>query len=176
VGFLGRFDERKGLLDLARAWPAIAAAVPRVHLVLGGKGPLEDETRAVLADAPRVIWAGFRSDVAAFLGALDLLVVPSHWEGFGLVAAEALAAGLPVVAAAASSLPEIVRHGREGVLVPPHDPVALASAVIGLLRDPEGRKRMAAAGLARVREEFTVDRMVDRYESLLTDVVARRGR
>jgi glycosyltransferase involved in cell wall biosynthesis len=176
IGFVGRFDLRKGLLDLARAWPAVAAALPQAHLVLVGKGPAEAAVRALLAQAPRVHWPGFRRAVPAVLAALDLLAAPSHWEGFGLIAAEGLAAGVPVVAADASSIPEIVRDGVEGRLVPPRDPAALAAALIGLAQDPEARRRMSAAGPERVRQAFSPAIMLDRYETLLAGVIERRGR
>jgi len=175
IGFIGRFDERKGLLDLARAWPAVAAALADAHLVLVGKGPAEAAARALLDGAPRVHWLGFRRDVAAALKAMDILAVPSHWEGFGLVAAEALAAGVPVVAADASSLPEIVRDGREGLLVPPGDVEALAAALVRLGRDPAERRRMGAAGPPRVAAEFGLEGMIDRYEALLNRMASLRG-
>ena len=174
-GFLGRFDERKGLLDLARAWPRVAAALPDAHLAIAGKGPLEVEARAMLADAPRVVWAGYRTDAAGFLRAVDVLAVPSHWEGFGLVAAEALAAGAAVVASRASSLPEIVRDGVDGLLVEPRDPDGLADALIRIGSDAELRARLAAAGLRRVRSEFSVETMLGRYEALLADVIRSAG-
>lgn len=174
-GFVGRFDERKGILDLARAWPAVAAALPDAHLVMVGKGPEEERARALLADAPRVRWLGYRADAAAVMEALHVLAVPSHWEGFGLVAAEALAVGTPVVAADASSLPEIVRHGTEGLLVPPRAPAALADALVTLGRDGDLRARMAAAGVERIRTHFSLDAMIDRYEALLEEVVEGRG-
>ncbi len=99
--------------------------------------------------------------------ALDILAVPSHWEGFGYVAAEALAAGVPVVAAKASSLPEIVRDEVEGLLVKPGNAGYIAAALYRLAGDPALRARMSAAARARVRAEFTVERMLDRYEELL---------
>lgn len=176
IGFVGRFDERKGILEMARAWPAVAAALPDAHLVMVGKGPEEARARSLLVDAPRVRWLGYRADAPAVIKALHLLAVPSHWEGFGLVAAEALAAGTPVVAADASSLPEIVRHGSEGLLVPPRDPRALADALVTLGRDVGMRARMAAAGRARIREHFSLDGMIDRYEALLGEVAERTAR
>ena len=175
IGFVGRFDERKGLLDLARAWPAVSAALPDAHLVLVGKGPAEAAARALLDGAPRVHWLGFRRDVAAALKAMDILAVPSHWEGFGLVAAEALAAGVPVVAAEASSLPEIVRDGREGLLVPAGEVEVLAAALVRLGRDPDERRRMGAAGPPRVAAEFGLEGMIDRYEALLNRMASLRG-
>ncbi|HLM65884.1 MAG TPA: glycosyltransferase family 4 protein [Longimicrobium sp.] len=175
MGFVGRFDDRKGILDLANAWPAVAAALPDAHLVMVGKGPEEQRVRAMLADAPRVHWLGYRADATAVMKALDVLAAPSHWEGFGLVAAEALAVGTPVVAAAASSIPEIVRDGAEGLLVPPRDPSALADALVRLGRDGAMRAGMAAAGRERIRTHFSIDRMIDRYETLLRDVAEGRA-
>jgi glycosyltransferase involved in cell wall biosynthesis len=174
VGFIARFDGRKGILDLARAWPAVAAAVPHAHLLMVGTGPAEPAARTILGDAERVTWLGYRTDIPHLLAAMDVLAVPSHWEGFGLVAAEGLAAGVPVVAANASSLPEIVRDEVEGLLVPPADPAALAAALVRLARDPSERARMGAAGRARIRSEFSLASMLDRYEAVLAEV-ARRG-
>jgi glycosyltransferase involved in cell wall biosynthesis len=175
IGFVGRFDERKGIVDLANAWPAVAAALPDAHLVMVGKGPEEERVRTLLADAPRVRWLGYRADATAVMKALDVLAAPSHWEGFGLVAAEALAVGTPVVAADASSIPEIVRDGAEGLLVPPRDPAALADALVRLGRDGPMRARMAAAGRERIRTHFSLDGMIDRYETLLRDVAEGRA-
>lgn len=166
VGFVGRFEGRKGLIELLAAWPSVAAAVPRAHLVLAGAGELEDEVARRARDLPRVRLLGLRTDVPAVLRALDLLLVPSRWEGFGMVALEGLAAGTPVIAARASSLPEIVRDGVDGVLVPPGDPAALAAASIALLGDDGARARLRTAGPARAAQ-FSPDRMIDAFEAVL---------
>lgn len=166
VGFVGRFEGRKGLIDLLDAWPSVAAAVPRAHLVLAGAGELEDAVARRARDLPRVRLLGLRTDVPAVMRALDLLLVPSRWEGFGMVALEGLAAGIPVIAAGASSLPEIVRDGVDGVLVPPGDPAALAGATIALLRNEPERARLREAGPARAAE-FSPDRMIDGFEAVL---------
>ncbi|MGK2963200.1 MAG: glycosyltransferase family 4 protein [Gemmatimonadaceae bacterium] len=170
IGFAGRLERRKGLLDLMRAWPGVAGVVPNAHLVIAGKGPDEAEAREILGNAPRVHWLGYRSDIPSLLRAFDIAVVPSHWEGFGFIAAEAMVAGLPVVAADASSLPEIVRDGIDGILVPAHDPLALAGALTTLSRDAGMRARMGAAGRTRAQEQFGIDRMVDEYEQILESV------
>jgi len=167
IGFAGRLERRKGLLDLVRAWPDVAGKVPNAHLLIAGRGPDEPEARRILGDAPRVHWLGYRDDIPSVLRALDIAVVPSHWEGFGFIAAEAMIAGLPVIAADASSLPEIVRDGIDGTLVPSHDPAALAGALIRLSGDPGMRARMGAAGRARALEQFGIERMVDEYEQIL---------
>ena len=174
IGFVGRFDERKGVLDLADAWPAVREALPRAHLVLVGTGALEAEMRARLGSDPRVRWCGYRSDVPSVMRTLHLLAMPSHWEGFGLSAAEAMAAGVPVVAARASSLPELIDDGVEGRLVPPASPESLAAALVELGRDPALRARMGAAGRERVRRDFSEERMLDGYERVLSAASEQR--
>ena len=174
IGFTGRLETRKGLLDLMQAWPRVVAKVPDAHLVIVGRGPDEQRARDIIGDSPRVHWLGYRTDVAGILKALHIAVVPSHWEGFGLVAAEAMLAGLPVVAANASSLPEIVVNGEHGRLVPPRDPDALASALIELAGNPRLGREMGARGRESVLAKFGVDRMVDAFEEVLAGVAAGR--
>ncbi|HEX2722000.1 MAG TPA: glycosyltransferase family 4 protein [Gemmatimonadaceae bacterium] len=175
IGFVGRLEIRKGVVDLAAAWHSIASRLPKAHLVIAGAGPAEAKVREVLADSPRVHWLGFRRDVPQVMKALDIVAIPSHWEGFGIVAAEALLSGAAVVAANASSLPEIVADHMHGLLVPPRDPAALASAIVELATDSEARTRMTAAGRARVLDEFSAEAMVDRYEEVLS-AATRRAR
>ena len=170
-GFVGRFDARKGLHELVDAWPAVAAAVPAAHLVLVGRGGLEAEAHERLDCDPRVHFTGYRDDVAALLRAFDVLVMPSHWEGFGLVAAEAMAAGVPVIAGNASSLRELVRDGVNGRLVPVRDAAALARTMTELGTDAELRARMGGKGMEIARREFHADTMLDRWEALLERVV-----
>ena len=171
IGFVGRLEKRKGLLDLAAAWRLIAARIPNGHLIIAGTGPAEAEARRILGTADRVHWLGFRKDVPSILRRLDLLAVPSHWEGFGLVAAEALLAETPVVAANASSLPEIITDAIHGLLVPRSDPESLARAIIGAVKNPVRSSRMAAAGRARVLADFSAEAMIDRYEKTLAEVI-----
>ena len=165
---VGRLDPQKGHLDLIGALRRVVAALPSVHLVIAGapqqaSAAYEQALRATTAApelATRVHWAGHRDDVPALLAACDIVVQPSHWEGFGLVLVEAMAARRPVVATAVSAIPEVVRDGETGLLVPPHDPDALARALLQLCGDPEHRTRLGAAGAARVQSHFTAERMV----------------
>ena len=115
----------------------------------------------------RAVFLGYREDVGSVLKRCAVVAIPSHWEGFGLVAAEALAAGTPVVASNTSSLPEIVRHEQEGLLVPAREPAALATALIRLLKDPVLRAQLGRNGAERVRTMFNSTRMIDDYEQLL---------
>jgi len=172
VAFAGRLEERKGIIDLIAAWPDVLENIPDAHLVLAGRGPLEAYVTDRAAQLDNVHFLGYRTDIAAVFRASDTVVVPSHWEGFGLVALEALAAGTPVVATSASSLPEIVRDGVDGLLVPPRTPQALAAAIVALARNPDARSRMGAAGAAHARDDFSLERMIDRYEEVLRKAAA----
>jgi glycosyltransferase involved in cell wall biosynthesis len=175
-GFVGRFEEQKGVRELARAWQRVAGAFPGARLVLIGWGQLEGELRDQLGAAPNVHWLGFREDVPSVMKSLDVLVAPFHQEGFGLVLVEAMAAGVPVVAARASSAPELIDDGVEGRLVPVRDADALADAMIELAGDPERRRCMGARGLARVERDFTQGGMLDAHEQLLAEVAPVRRR
>ncbi len=167
VGFVGQLDERKGIADLLQAYEILRENVP-ARLVFVGKGPLESEIRR---RAPDAILAGFRKDIPEVMKNLDVLALPSYWEGFGIVLIEAMAAGRPVVATDVSSIPEIVVDGRTGLLVPVGKPDALAESLLQVLSDPALARRLGEAGRKRVLEQFTVDRMTDEWERLLKDVV-----
>ena len=173
VGLISRLERRKGVRDLLDAWPLVAAQCQDASLTIVGRGALEREVSERVPTLHRAYYLGFREDVAAVLKALDVVVVPSHWEGFGLIAAEAMAAGKPVIAANASSLPEIVRHEKDGLLVPMQDPERLAEAIVRLVNDANLRATMGATGQRRIRDAFSVDRMVDRYEEFLASIVKR---
>jgi glycosyltransferase involved in cell wall biosynthesis len=116
---------------------------------------------------------GFRDDLPALLPCLNLLVHPATMEGLGIILLQASASGLPVVASAAGGIPEAVVHQETGLLVPPGDPRALASAVSSLLADPARAHSMGQAGRRRIKSAFSVDRMVagnlEVYQELLSE-------
>jgi glycosyltransferase involved in cell wall biosynthesis len=157
-----RLEPQKGVDVAIRA----VEEIPDAHLVVLGEGPQRRELEQLAGD--RVHLLGRVPDVAAWLRRADVLVHPVRWEGFGLALLEAMLASLPVVATRVSSIPEIVVDGETGLLVPPDDARALATALNRVLEDPDG---YGAAGRARAREEFSVARMADRtlalYESVL---------
>ncbi len=172
VGFAGSLDERKGVPLLMAAWSRVLAASGGASPVLrlAGDGPLRPALaawRAGLHDPGSVELSGWVQDMPAFHGALALLAVPSRYEGFGLAAAEAGACGRPVVATRTSSLPEVVRDGETGLLVPPGDPDALAAAILRLLNDPGLRRRLGAAAAGHIRTRFDRAAMLTRLEGLL---------
>jgi glycosyltransferase involved in cell wall biosynthesis len=105
-----------------------------------------------------VSWLGERDDVPELMRALDVLLLPSHEEPFGRALIEAMALGVPVLATNVGGPPEIVREGRDGYLLDPHDPSAWAAAITGLAGDPRRREQMGRAGRERARAEFSAAR------------------
>jgi glycosyltransferase involved in cell wall biosynthesis len=174
VGYVGIFEQRKGLHELGMAWPSVAAKVPNAHLVLAGKGSMENELRAALGEQQRVHWLGYRTDIPSVMRSLDLLVLPSYVEGAPNVVQEAMASGAAVVATSVSGTPELVRDGIEGWLIPPKDPDRLAGALVEALTNPEERQRRILAASERVRDKFSVGAMIDSYEETLISMIRRR--
>lgn len=179
VSTVANFVAIKGHRWLVAAIPAIRAEVPDATFVLYGSGPGEEAVRRMVAGAgvdASVVWLDTRAASAWDVLALsDVVVVPSVSEGFGLVALEALAAGKPVVATAVGGITEIVEDGRTGILVPPRDPVALAKAVVSVLRDPGLAAALGAAGRASARAGFPVERMVRAVEDLYVEAMSGKG-
>ncbi len=172
VGFVGRTTESKGVPELMRAWEMIAARddLRSPRLRLAGRGPLDAEIARWREGLPRpgnVEILGFAEDMPGFYRGIDILAAPSRVEGFGLAVAEAGACAVPVVAARASSLPEIVRHRETGLLTPPRDPRALADALAALILDPGLAARLGAAARRRVASAFPRDAMLDNLARLL---------
>jgi glycosyltransferase involved in cell wall biosynthesis len=122
-----------------------------------------------------VCFTGYQKDVRPWLAALDIFVLSSDWEGMSNALLEAMAAGLPVVATAAGGTPDVVAEGRTGLLVPPRDPCALAEAIESLVRDPDLRHSMGRAGRERVAECFSVERMVERTQTLYETLLSVKG-
>ena len=165
---VGRLVEQKGHDVIVRALSLPPLAATGAVLVLVGRGELRERLERVadeLGVGDRVLFAGVRPDVPALMGACDLFVMPSRWEGFGLVAAEAMAAGRAVVASRVSALPEVVEDGVTGRLVRPGDAAALAAAAAELLLDRGRRDAFGEAGRARVSRLFTRERMLDAWRA-----------
>lgn len=180
VGFFGRLVPQKGVEDLAPMIAGIAEEVPDVELLVVGDGSEMGELRhavASLGAGSRVHFLGWRRDARRLMGAVDVVVIPSRWEAFGLVGVEAMAAGKPVAAYAVEGIPEVVVDGETGVLVLPGDVDRLSEVVAGLLSSPAQRTRMGAAGVVRFQNRFDhtamADATADLYRRLL-DSAARR--
>lgn len=168
---------RKDTATLLRAVARLRERIPEVQLRVIGGGPELPRLRALAAELAlhgMVRIEGAIPDTETVRRAYfesHVFCLPSRQEGFGIVFLEAMAAGLPVVAARAAAVPEVVADGRTGLLVPPGDPVALAEALFRILDAPDEAARMGEAGLARVRG-FHVDVVARRF---LEVVEAGRG-
>lgn len=176
IAVLAQLIERKGHRFLLEAMPAIIEAAPRVQVLCFGKGPLmgplkERIDRDGLAGHVRLM--GWREDLPRLLPCMDLVVHPATMEGLGVSLLQAAAAGVPVVASDVGGIPEAVRDGVNGRLVPPADVPALTAAVLGLLADPATRRRMGDAGRELAATAFSVAAMVAGnlavYRELLAD-------
>ena len=174
---LASLVRRKGLDVLLAALAKIPE--PSVILWIAGDGPeraaLEMQAERLGLSA-RVRFLGRREDAAGLLAASDVLVLPSRREGLGVAALEAMAAQKPVVATRVGGLAEAVVDGRTGLLVEPEDADGLAAAIARLVREPETRAKLGAAGPARLSEGFLAGQMVDAYEKLYREVLAERRR
>lgn len=173
ITFLGRLEERKGVFDLADAIPEILARHPAAKFRFIGRAmpagpdgrPTDKLLRARLGrNAAAVEFSGPQppARIPALLADTDLLVVPSHWESFGLVCCEGLAAARGVIGSAAGGMAEILNHGACGLLVPPRRPEAIVDAVNRLLSQPAERIRLGLAGRRRVLEHYSLDRVLPR--------------
>ncbi|HEX6328488.1 MAG TPA: glycosyltransferase family 4 protein [Jiangellaceae bacterium] len=156
LSFLGRLDEpRKGLPVLLKAWPKIFRARPGVRLLVAGRGDVDEARRKIPAecrDAVTFLGAVSDEDKAAMLASSDIYIAPhTGGESFGIVLAEAMAAGAPVLASELIAFRAVLDGGRLGVLVPVGDADALATEAIALLEDPDRRQAMRAAASAGVR-------------------------
>jgi glycosyltransferase involved in cell wall biosynthesis len=179
IGAFARLSPEKGLPGVLDAMRIVAAKDPRARLLVAGDGPQRDELierakRLELGD--RVEFLGFRRDARLLMAQLDIFVHAPLYEGFGLVVLEAMAAGLPVVAArVAGGITDTVVDGKTGILVAPGDTETLATALLSLVNDPDARQRLGAAGRARCLASFSARAVAARTAAIYDELLARRG-
>jgi glycosyltransferase involved in cell wall biosynthesis len=172
VGWAGRLTAIKRPLDLVR----VAAKLDGATLLLAGDGELRPEVEALareLGVAERVRLLGYVDDVASVYAASDVFLLSSANEGTPVVAIEALAAGVPVVATDAGGTATVVDDGETGLLAPVGDVTALAAHVRGLQDDDDRRRAFGERGAKRMRERFSTTRMTDEIERIYAGLVAR---
>ena len=164
IGTAARLIKQKGLSYALRALGQLKTDYPHLYYVIAGDGPLHDalekEARR-LGLQRRVIFLGWRDDVLDIMAGLDVFLLPSLWEGLGLVLLEAMSRRLPIIASDVSAIPEVVAHGETGILVPPEQPARLAEALRQLLDDPPLRRHMGLLGEDRLETHFNSQRMID---------------
>jgi glycosyltransferase involved in cell wall biosynthesis len=175
VGAVGNIRKPKAYEVLLHAAAKVLALAPRLHFVIAGEatGPLADELlqlRRELGIEAHVTFLGLRSDVATVMRNLDLFVLSSRTEGFSIACIEAMACGTPVVATRSGGPEQILTEGC-GILVPVDHPDELAQAIYALASDSARRAQLAAFALLRVQQEFSLARMLSRYEDLFSELV-----
>ncbi len=183
VGTVGRMEAVKDPANLARAFVAALARAPgareRLRLVMVGDGPQRREAEGIVAEAGAgdLAWfAGERADVPDVLRGLDCFALPSLAEGISNTILEAMASGLPVVATRVGGNADLMVEGMTGRLVPRANAAALADAILGYFADPAAARRHGKAGRHHVEQEFSLDRMVRRYERLYLDLLQTPAR
>jgi glycosyltransferase involved in cell wall biosynthesis len=174
VGTVARLHRQKGVIDLLRAAPKILSAFPEARIAVVGGGPqgssLRREAQRLNLEG-RFLFLGERKDAASVMALFDIFVLPSLWEGLPFVLVEAAALGKPIVATAVDGVPEILEDGKTGLLAPPGNPSALAGAVISLLGDKEGCRRLGEMARRLVPPRFPLRRMIEQTQNLYLDVL-----
>lgn len=173
VGFVGQFIDRKNPMLLVDAMARLGDR-PHLRALFVGDGPLRSRLEAVIADrglVDRCHIVPFQSDVEPVMRALDVLVLPSRAESFGLVLLEAAAYGRPAVACACEGPEEIVEPGRTGLIVPQDDAGALAAAIASCFDGSRDRSAMGAAAQDRVRKNYDPVRIARRLERVLIETI-----
>jgi len=178
IGFVGQLDERKGIDVLLPAFAKVARDRENLHLVMVGEGP---ERAGIEQFAQthnlqnRIHLLGFQKEIEDIMKSIDALVLPSYWEGFGIVLIEAMAAARPAVTTNVSSMPEIVLDHQTGRVVPVGNAEALAQAMQQIVENPDLAHQWGLAGQKRVLEHFTLDKMIDQLELYFKQQVQKKS-
>ena len=176
VGNVAALVPHKGQRHLIEAAHLVVQELPDVRFVILGEGELREPLERLVESyrlEKHVLLPGFRTDVLGCIKNFDLFAMSSVTEGLGTSLLDAMACGTAIVATRAGGIPEVVEDGVTGLLTEPRDARAMAAAMVQLLKDDRERARMAAAGLARVRERFTLERMVAETAAVYDRVAGR---
>ncbi|MCP5005979.1 MAG: glycosyltransferase family 4 protein [Planctomycetes bacterium] len=175
---IGRLVPVKGHSHLLKAVHRVVQNIPRAKFLFVGDGPLRQSLEQEIVSLKlesHVSLLGARTDIAEMLSCIDLFLLPSINEGFGIVLVEAMAMGKPVLATNVGGIPEIVTDGTTGILVPPKDYEAFASAIIKLYNNPTLAFKMGQAGYKRARRLFNIESTVQKYETLYHELTRKKG-
>ncbi|MBT0813050.1 glycosyltransferase [Litoribacter ruber] len=177
IGAVGRFmNQHKRFSDLIEA--LLQVENDRIKLLMVGSGKDEDYLKSMVEELnlqKKVIFAGYHYDTAPFYKLMDIFCVPSAYEGFGLVAAEAMMHSLPVIATKVGGLKEVIVEGETGFLVSPYSPNLLALKIQYLVENPAQRRRMGEMGCLRAMENFSAERYCKDVEDLYLELLRNEG-
>jgi glycosyltransferase involved in cell wall biosynthesis len=179
IGTVGEITKLKGHDDFLKAASIILRRLPQARFLIAGLDASRSGANQVALERQiaelglgnQVQQVGWIDDLASLYGALDIFVSASHTESFGLVIAEAMASGTPVVATATAGASEIITHEENGLLVPVGDVEGLAAAQLALLTDIAKSSHLATSAWERIREHFSLDRMVEETEKIYREVI-----
>lgn len=174
IGTVAFLTKRKGIGYLVEAFRQVVDCFSNAQLQIVGDGDERARLQAQIVDLDlegNVSLLGNRTDIRSLMNGFDIFVLPSLWEPFGLVIAEAMACGKPVIATAVGGIPEIVTDGVTGLLVPPSTAEPLSSALIAVIRDTDLRRRLGRAGRQRFLENFDATIMARRYEEVYENLL-----
>ena len=176
VGTVAVFRLQKRLHDWLAAAQVVLERHPDARFLLVGDGPLRAELEAAAAARGlerAVIFPGLREDVRPYMAAMDVFLMTSIFEGLPIALLEAMAMRRPIVATPVGGIPEVVRNGKDGLLVEPGDVGATAAAILRLLADRAGAIELGAAARRRVAESFSAPVMMRRIEGIYDEVLQR---
>ncbi len=178
VGIVAQLEDHKGHRYLIEAANILRERTRKLKIVIVGEGSLRLELtkQAQNLNVKDVVYfMGFRSDIPRILASLDLFVLSSHLEGLGSSIMDAMACRLPVVATRAGGIPELVKNGETGLLVPARNPEALAEAILTLYHDRRLASRLAKAGYDFVHRSFSAEAMAAKTISVYDKIAASKG-
>lgn len=169
IGSIGRLVEQKDYPTQLKAFAKAAAHVPQLRMVLAGDGPLAESLRHMsrqLGIDDRIVFLGHWSRVPALLRSLDVFVLASKFEPFGVAILEAKAAGVAIVATAVNEIPEIITDGASGLLSPAEDPDRMSDVFVRLATDPELRRHLGGQARLEAEQRHSLDAVVTAYQQL----------
>lgn len=172
IGNVAALADHKDYPAFLRSIKRLSDLNPSIHAVIAGTGPLETEIKSLARDLnlnEKVHFLGFRTDVPAWLPELDVFLFTSKTEGLGTSLLDALASGIPVVSTRAGGIPEIIEHGKNGLLAEPGDDEGLAQLVLRMLNEPNASAQFVENGLKTV-SKFSVEAMVQKTTALYTEI------
>lgn len=178
ISLIGRLTSQKGHRYFLESANRILEVLPETRFLIVGDGPLREDLEGLslsLGIAQAVRFLGYRQDVAALMSMSDVIVMPSLREGLPYVLLEALALARPVVGTRVGGIPEVIKHGETGFLVPPKDSERLTEAIIWVLRNPEEAASLGERGRELVSREFNVETMVRKIAAVYAEVLSEVG-
>lgn len=173
--FVGRLTKQKGVEILLKAIKILKNEYSRnLKIAIVGEGELKENLNNLTVELgvnKEVKFLGVRKDIKELMASSKIFVLPSRWEGFGIVIIEAMSNMLPIIATSVGGIPEIIENGKDGILIPPENPKALTRAIDSLLENGKLREKLSQAAYKKVREKYSIDtysvRMLDFYKSLV---------